>query len=277
MKTVLITGASSGIGLELAKIHAKQKDNLILIARSENKLNELASQLREKHKVNVEILSLDLSLIDSPQKVFDFAKEKNITVDYLINNAGFGDFDFFAETNWNKQAQMIDLNIKSLTALTHLFLRPMMLRKSGKIMNVASTAAFLPCPMMAVYAATKHYVLAFSEALANELSDKGITVTALCPGATTSGFQDAAAMQDSGFMTNVKFATAESVAQYGYKSMMKGKRVAIPGFFNKLSAGSIRLTPRKLVTKIARKLIDRKVVKKQININYKKSALFLLL
>lgn len=262
MKTALITGASSGIGLELAKLLAKDKTNLVLVARSDNKLHEIANELRDQHKVNVEVISIDLSLADSPQKVFNFVKEKNISIDYLINNAGFGDFDFFAECNWEKQAGMIDLNIKSLTALTHLFLRPMILRNSGKIMNVASTAAFLPCPMMAVYAATKHYVLAFSEALANELSDKGISVTALCPGATTSGFQDAAEMLDSGFMTNVKFATAESVAQYGYKSMMKGKRVAIPGFFNKISSGSVRFTPRRIVTTIARKLIDRKSVRK---------------
>lgn len=257
MKTALITGASSGIGMELAKIHASSGDNLILVARNEKKLNELASDLIAKYKIEVSIFPIDLSLPNSAKEVFDFIQKQKLQVDYLINNAGFGDFNFLHDTNWEKQAMMIDLNIKTLTHLTHLFLPEMILRKSGKIMNVASTAAFLPCPMMAVYAATKHFVLAFSEALANELADKGITVTALCPGATASGFQDVAAMQESGFMTQ-KFATSESVAKYGHKSMLKGKRVAIPGFLNKATAGIIRFMPRKLVTRVARKMIDRK-------------------
>jgi len=258
MKTALITGASSGIGLELAKIHASKGDNLILVARSSEKLKSIADDLKSNHKISVELIISDLSKDESAKEVYVAVTKKNIQIDYLINNAGFGDFAFLHDSNWDKQAMMIDLNIKSLTHLTHLFLPEFIKRKSGKILNVASTAAFLPCPMMAVYAATKHYVLAFSEALANELADKGITVTALCPGATKSGFQDAAEMLESGFMTNVKFATSESVAQYGYKSMMSGKRVAIPGFFNKFSAGIIRLTPRRMVTRIARKLIQQK-------------------
>ncbi|MBK6526565.1 MAG: SDR family oxidoreductase [Crocinitomicaceae bacterium] len=258
MKTALITGASSGIGMELAKIHASKGDHLILVARSEGKLKELASDLIAKNKIQVQIIVADLSKNNSAQEVFDQVKAKNIQVDYLINNAGFGDFNSLVDSDWNKQAMMIDLNVKSLTHLTHLFLPEMIKRKSGKIMNVASTAAFLPCPMMAVYAATKHFVLAFSEAIANEVADKGVTVTALCPGATTSGFQDAAAMHESGFMTNQKFVSAESVAQYAYKSMMKGKRVAIPGFINKATSGLIRFMPRRVVTSVARKMIDRK-------------------
>jgi short-subunit dehydrogenase len=258
MKTALITGASSGIGMELAKIHASKGDHLILVARSEGKLKELAADLITKNKVQVEIIVSDLSKMNSAQEVFEQVKAKNMQVDYLVNNAGFGDFNSLSDSDWNKQAMMIDLNVKSLTHLTHLFLPEMIKRKSGKIMNVASIAAFLPCPMMAVYAATKHFVLAFSEAIANEVADKGVTVTALCPGATTSGFQDAAAMHDSGFMTNQKFVSAESVAQYGYKSMMKGKRVAIPGFINKLTSGLIRFMPRRFVTSVARKMIDRK-------------------
>lgn len=258
MKTALITGASSGIGLELAKIHASKGDNLVLVARSVGKLNELAGELSSRYKINVDVIAMDLSKEDAARLVFDETQKKGIQIDYLINNAGFGDFNFLHESAWDKQGMMIDLNVRSLTHLTHLYLSDMVKRKSGKIMNVASTAAFLPCPMMAVYGATKHFVLAFSEAVANEVADKGVTVTALCPGATTSGFQDAAEMHDSGFMKNQKFATAESVARYGYVSMMKGKRVAIPGFINKLTAGSIRLMPRKFVTSIARKMIDRK-------------------
>ncbi|MBI3134933.1 MAG: SDR family oxidoreductase [Bacteroidetes bacterium] len=258
MKTALITGASSGIGMELAKIHAAQGDSLVLVARNAQKLNELATELSGKHKIRVDVVAADLALENAARDVYNTVKQKNIQVDYLVNNAGFGDFNFLHETKWEKQAMMIDLNIRSLTHLTHLFLPEMVQRRSGKILNVASTAAFLPCPMMAVYGATKHYVLALSEAVANEVADKGITVTALCPGATTSGFQDAAEMRESGFMTNQKFATAQSVAAYAYKSMMRGKRVAIPGFINKLTAGIVRFTPRKMVTSIARKLVDRK-------------------
>jgi len=258
MKTALITGASGGIGMELAKIHAKNGDNLILVARNGEKLNELAGELKDKYKILIDVIVSDLSKNNAAKEVYLAVKQKNTEIDYLVNNAGFGDFSFLHESNWEKQEMMIDLNIKSLTHLTNLFLTDFVKRKSGKIMNIASIAAFLPCPMMAVYAATKHYVLAFSEAIANEVADKGVTVTALCPGATKSGFQDAAEMNESGFMTNVKFATAESVAQYGYKSMMNGKRVAIPGFFNKFSSGIIRLTPRRLVSRIARKMINKK-------------------
>lgn len=256
MKTALITGASSGIGMELAKIHAVKGDNLVLVARSEGKLNELAADLTNRYKVEITIIAADLSAPEAPKEVYDLVQQKKIQVDYLINNAGFGDFNFVHESDWKKQAMMIDLNIKSLTHLTHLFLPEMVKRKSGKIMNVASTAAFQPCPMMNVYAATKHYVLAFSEALANEVAEHGVTVTALCPGATTSGFQDAAAMHESGFMHTQKFATAASVAAYAYKAMMRGKRVAVHGFMNRVLADSVRFIPRRMATFVARKMVN---------------------
>jgi short-subunit dehydrogenase len=152
----------------------------------------------------------------------------------LINNAGFGDFGMFLETDWNKEAQMIQLNITALTQLTKLYLKEMVKRGSGKIMNVASTAAFQSGPTMAVYYATKAYVLSFSEAIDNEVRDKGVTVTALCPGATESGFQAAAAMEESNLVKGRKLPTSKEVAEYGYESMMKGRTVAIDGFMKKI-------------------------------------------
>ena len=181
-----------------------------------------------------------------------------MTVDYLINNAGFGDFGLFAESDWNKQEQMINLNITALTHLTQLFLPDMICRHSGRILNVASTASFQPGPTMSVYFATKAFVLSFSEAINNEVREHGITVTALCPGATHSGFQAAASMQDSKLFAGNNFPTSREVAEFGYKAMMKGKAVAIHGFRNTLLANSVRFAPRSLVVKLAREMQAKK-------------------
>lgn len=257
MKTALITGASSGIGLELAKIHARKGDNLILVARSERKLNDLKNDLESKHNIKARVIALDLSNPDSAHQIFELTERDNIKVDYLINNAGFGDFEEFHKSDLNKAMQMIDLNIKSLTILTKLYLDGMMERKTGKIMQLASTASFQPGPLMAVYYATKHYVLAFSEAIAEELKGTGVTVTALCPGPTASGFQNAADLGDSKLVKDKKLPTSAEVAEYGYKAMMKGKRVAIHGFQNKMMAFSVRFTPRSWVTSLVKKLSEK--------------------
>lgn len=255
--TALITGASNGIGLELAKVHAQKGDNLVLVARNLSKLNELKSELENQYKISVHNIAKDLALRNSAKEVFDELKEKNIQVDYLINNAGFGDFGMFADADWDKTEQMINLNITTLTHFTKLFVTEMVKRGKGKIMNVASTAAFQSGPTMAVYYATKAYVLSFSEAIDNELRPKGITVTALCPGATESGFQDAAAMQESKLVKGRKLPTSKEVAEYGYKAMMKGKVVAIHGLLNYLMANSVRFTPRFLVVKVTRMIQDK--------------------
>jgi len=255
--TALITGASNGIGLELAKIHASKGDNLILVARSINKLNDLKSELENKYKVQVYIIVKDLSLPNSAKEVYDEIVEKKIEVDYLINNAGFGDFGLFVNLDWNKTEQMINLNITTLAYFTKLFATEMIKKGKGKIMNVASTASFQPGPTMAVYYATKAFVLHFSEAINNELRDKGVTVTALCPGPTESGFQDAASMQESKLVKGKKFPTSKDVAEYGYKAMMKGKVVAIHGIKNYLMANSVRFSPRSLVVKIVRMMQDK--------------------
>ena len=252
MATALITGASSGIGLELAKEFAKDKINLIIVAITEGKLKELAAELQNKFGITVHILAKDLSNYNTAKEIFDWCNQNNIAVDYLVNNAGFGDFGFFVDSDWEKQLQMINLNITTLTYFTRLFLPGMVQRKFGKVLNVASTAAFQPGPAMSVYFATKAYVLHFSEAIANELEGTGVTVTALCPGATESGFQIAAAMEESNMVKGKKLPTSAEVAAYGYKAMNDGKAVAIHGMMNYLMANSVRFAPRNLVVKIAR-------------------------
>lgn len=256
-KIALVTGASSGIGLELAKIFAGNKTDLLLVARNEGKLKALATELNQQYGISAGILAKDLSRIEAAKEVFDYCEAKHLQVHYLVNNAGFGDFGLFAESPWPKQQDMIHLNITALTYLTHLFLPGMIAAKEGRILNVASTAAFQPGPTMAVYYATKAYVLHFSEAIANELSGTGVTVTALCPGATESGFQNAADMNESKLVKGKKLPGSREVAQYGYRAMMKGKTVAIHGLMNYLMANSVRFTPRNLVVKIVRMIQDK--------------------
>lgn len=258
MKTALITGASSGIGLELSNIHARNSDNLVLVARSEQKLEKLATELESRFKIQVEVIAKDLSKTNSAQEVFDLVNSKGITIDYLINNAGFGDYGSFSETEWNKENNMIQLNITALTQLTKLFLPGMIKRKSGKIMNVASIASFLPGPLMAVYYATKAYVLNFSEAINNEVAHHNISVTALCPGPTTSGFQSAANLGESKLFSKGNFPSSKEVSEYGYKAMMKGKSVAIHGTSNKFMVFLLRFTPRSWIVKIVRKMQEKK-------------------
>lgn len=251
-KTALITGASNGIGLELAIVHASKGDNLVLVARSKDKLETIKKDLETKFKISVYLIAKDLSAPDAALEVYNETIQNNIQVDYLINNAGFGDFGMFYETDWNKELQMINLNITTLTQFTKLYIKDMVKRGNGKIMNVASTAAFQSGPTMAVYFATKAYVLSFSEAVNNEVSDKGVTVTILCPGATESGFQAAAAMEESNLVKGKKLPTSKEVAEFGYKAMMKGQTVAIHGLMNTIMATSVRFTPRPLVVKITR-------------------------
>ena len=255
--TALITGASNGIGLELAKIHASKGGDLVLVARNKAKLEELKSALEGKYKVNVYIIVKDLSANNAAQEVYKETSKQNIQIDYLINNAGFGDFGMFVDTDWTKELQMINLNITTLTQFTKLYLQDMVKRRSGKIMNVASTAAFQSGPTMAVYYATKSYVLHFSEAVDNEVRDKGVTVTTLCPGPTESGFQVAAALEESALVKGKKLPSSKVVAEYGYKVMMKGKTVAIHGFMNSILANSVRFMPRKLVVSVTRKMQDK--------------------
>jgi uncharacterized protein len=254
MSTALITGASGGIGLEFAKIFAANKNNLVIVARSEQKLSQLADEIRKEFGVTVKVIAADLCDMNAVEEIYNTCKAEDIQIDYLVNNAGFGDFGFFIESDWKKTEQMIDLNIKSLTYMSRLFAPEMVAKKSGKILNVASTAAFQPGPTMAVYYATKSYVLFLSEAMSNELKGTGVTVTCLCPGATVSGFQVAAAMEESALVKGKKLPTSKEVALFGYKAMMKGKLTVIHGVMNYIMANSIRFTPRSWVLPIVRKV-----------------------
>lgn len=254
-KTALITGASKGIGKEFARIHASKGGNLVLVARNKELLESLKIELMEHHSsIHVEIIVKDLSKQNSVQEIYNELKDKSIQIDYLINNAGFGDYGFFVEKEWDRYEQMIDLNVKSLTHLCHLFLPDMIKRKSGKILNVSSTAAFQPGPMMAVYFATKSYVLHFSEALNNEAKQSNVSVTAFCPGPTDTYFMEDSQMGKSKFIKNKSLPSAHAVALSGYKAMLEAKPVRIHGFMNKLTAFSVRLVPRRWVVSILRKM-----------------------
>ncbi len=255
-RTVLITGATRGIGYELSKVFAEKGFNLVLVARDKDRLLDCKKEF-EKIGVKVKLIVKDLSVMDSAKEIYDELKKEKVSVNFLVNNAGFGDYGFFYENNIDTELSMIDVNITALTYLTQLFLRDMIKNKSGKILNVASVAAYLPGPKMAVYYATKAYVLSFSEALSNELKGTGVTVTALCPGPTKTEFAKRANFSNVTLFN--KFAMdARSVAVIGYEGMMKGKSVVIAGFANNLQVFFIRFLPRSLLASIVRKIQDGK-------------------
>ena len=250
--TALVTGGSGGIGLELAKVLARNRFDLVLVARKRDTLEAAAGQLEGKFDIRAHVFAADLRRREAPQEIFDFLQNENIPIEVLVNNAGFGLGGEFSETAVERELEMIQVNIVALTHLTKLFLAPMIKRKSGRVLNVASTAAFQPGPLMAVYYATKAYVLSFSEALAEELRNSEITVTALCPGPTDTDFADTAEMGSSRLFNTFGIADAADVAKYGFDAMMSGKRLAIPGIKNKILAQANRLAPRSLSAKIAR-------------------------
>ena len=252
--TALITGASSGIGLELAHIFAHNGFNLVLVARNRARLLEIAAEMVG---ISVHVIAKDLAHPRAPQEVFDELQEKSIPVDVLVNNAGFGQYGRFAEIALETDVDMVELNITALTALTKLFLPAMLARRSGKIMNVASTAAFQPGPLMAVYYASKAFVLSFSEAIANELRGSGVSITCLCPGATETNFAQRAGMANS-LLFKMGAMHAKTVAQAGYEGLMKGSTLIIPGAKNKILAQSVRFSPRKLVTAISRRIQEQR-------------------
>lgn len=256
-KSVLITGASGGIGYELAKLFARDGYNLVLVARSQDKLAQVADELKSKFCVSVKVIAKDLASQSAPDEIFHELQQESIKVHILVNNAGFATYGLFAETELKGELQMMQVNMVCLTHLTKLFLPGMIEQGEGKILNVASTAAFQPGPLMAVYYASKAYVLSFSEAIANELQDTGVTVTVLCPGATETGFQQRADMEASKLFKGRGVMDAETVAKIGYRGLMNNETVVIPGLKNQLLAQAVRFTPRKMVTKIARKVQER--------------------
>lgn len=248
--TALITGASKGIGKAFVLEFARHGIDVIAVARSEKLLNELALFVKNKHGIKVHVVCVDLSIQNAAEILYDILKKKNLTVDYLINNAGFGDHGEFINSDLKKQSEMISLNILTLTKLTHLIIQGMKKRKRGKVLNLASVAAFQPGPLMSVYFATKHFVLGFSEALYEELKPHNIQVTALCPGPTKSDFGVVANFKMLKNPKANRFPSSEDVAKYGYKMMMKGRVVAIHGLRNTIMATLTRIVPRGIVRKI---------------------------
>jgi uncharacterized protein len=255
-KTALITGASTGIGFEFAKLLAADGYNLVLIARDEQKLREISASLASKFNISVKIYPKDLSVTGDIDNLVCQIREDAGAIEILVNNAGFGLSGAFVDTDLARELEMIQLNVVSLVIFTKLWAKEMVQRKSGKILNVASTAAFQPGPLMAIYYATKAFVLSFSEALAEELKESGVTVTALCPGPTATQFSKRAELEKSRLFKGgiVPVLDAATVAKIGYDGLSKGQPVVIPGLINKIGVFSVRLIPRKLVAQIAKQL-----------------------
>jgi len=255
--TILITGASSGIGLELARICASHRHDVVLVARRRDALAALAQEV-EALGVRAHVIPIDLSAPGAAASVAAQVSQLGLQIEGLVNNAGYGLFGPFVETSLDEELAMIQVNIVALTELTKRLLPAMVARRSGRIMNLASTAAFVPGPLMAVYYASKAYVLSFSEALAEELRDSGVTVTALCPGPTASGFQAAARNEESKLVAGRKLPTSREVAEAGYRAMMAGKQVEIPGLTNKVVAFIPRIFPRRAVPPVVRRSQERR-------------------
>jgi len=255
MKTTLITGASSGIGEAFARRLAARGENLLLVARSEDKLKSLCEELAQAHNVHAQYVALDLTEEDAPGKLFAETDQRGLQIETLINNAGFGSMGDFASLDVARELEMIDLNVRALVALTHLYLQPMRERKSGTIINVASTAAFQGVPFMATYAATKAFVLSFSEALWDENRPLGVHVMALCPGVTETNFF-AAANTDKPPMRVAQ--TPDEVVDTALSGLKRRKSHIISGWTNYIMAESERLVPRWIVARIAGKAMRPK-------------------
>lgn len=250
-QAALITGASSGIGRDLATLFAQDRNNLVLVARRIEKLEELGRSLEQRHGIQVTCIRADLAHPQAPSEIIARLELEHIVIHSLVNNAGYGRLGPFVDNDPLDDLQMIQVNVAAVTALTKLIVGGMIARRQGRILNIASTAAFQPGPLMAVYYASKAYVLSFSEALANELEGSGVTVTVLCPGPTRTGFQVVAGLDGPGALPTPKMDSA-TVARIGYRAMLKGRRLIVPGISNKLLTQGTRLVPRKLSAAIVR-------------------------
>lgn len=255
--TTLITGASCGIGLELAKVFARQGHGLVLVARDESRLNQLAGELRTKYGIKTKVIVKDLALATAAQEIAEELRGEKMAVEILVNNAGFGDYGDFAQAELAKLERIIQVNLLALTQLTHLMLPEMIRRGRGRILNVCSTASLVAAPYLAVYGATKAYVRSFSEAIAEELAGRGVTVTLLIPGPTKTEFQERARMSDVKLF-DVLAMDAAVVAEDGYRALMAGRRTVVSGLGNRAQAVLIRLMPRIAVIKATRWVMKRK-------------------
>lgn len=257
-KYTLITGASKGIGYALAKLFAKDGYNLILVARSKDLLVEIKNDFEKNYNIKVITLDVDLTKKNVVSDIYNKTKELNLEVEHLINNAGFGDYGFFLDTSVEKNRNMIQLNITTLSELCYFYMKDMKERGYGKVLNVASIASFIPGPLMATYYATKAYVLSFTEALSREFKNTGVKALALCPGTTKTNFFDVASANDSNLLKNMKLATPEKVALYGYKRFFKNKVVSIYGIKNRILIFLVRVAPRSMVRNIAYKIQSKR-------------------
>jgi short-subunit dehydrogenase len=255
-KTALITGASGGIGLELSRLFARDGYNVILVARSTQKLQTLACELEQAHRITATVLPADLSQPNAALEIYRQVQTEDIQVDALVNNAGFGILEPLATARLEDSLEMLQLNVVSLTVLTQLCLPAMIQRRSGRIMNVGSTGSFAPVPRMAVYGAAKAYVLSFSEAVMEEVRGTGVTVTAFCPGVTLTGFQARSGVDKARLLLRMGTMTAEQSAHIGYGALMRGQPVIVPGFWNSLIAFSPRLVTRSFAARTSKRMME---------------------
>ena len=247
----LVTGASTGIGRELARVFAQHGHPLVLVARNGPRLHQLADELREQYKVAVDVLIKDLSLATTASELFQELNQKSLSINILVNNAGLDVYGDFVDTDWAEELRLLQVNLLTLTQLTKLLLKDMRAQGYGRILNLGSTGSFIPSPLNAVYSATKAYVLSFSEAVAEELRGSGVTITVLCPGVTRSEFHQRAGMER---IRLLRFGVMEAgvVAEAGYQALMAGRRVVVPGWINQIQVLAARLLPSSVMTRIAK-------------------------
>ncbi len=256
-KTALITGASSGFGYELARLFAKDGYNLVLVSLHNEKLKDVAKEMTETYDVHVDYTECDLSVPGSAQQLYDWTKKRKLTVDCLVNNAGIGIYGRFIDHELSKEQALMQLNMNTLAELCHLYIADMVKQGDGKVLNVASIAAFEAGPFYATYFASKAFVLLLSEALYYEYVDRGVTVTAVCPGVSRTGFFKQAGMRDDSKLLQSYMMTAEQVAKIGYSAMQAGKRMVVPGTRNKFVALGYRVFPRSILNRITYRLVHR--------------------
>ncbi|MDX9864978.1 MAG: SDR family oxidoreductase [Anaerolineaceae bacterium] len=254
-RTALVTGASSGLGVDFARELAKEGANLILVARREDRLRVVAAEITQEFGVAVDVIPMDLAEVGAPQVLYDRLKAKNKAVDVLVNNAGFGLHGKFNDLSWEKQRQMLDLDIIALTHLTKLFVPDMVARKFGAVLQVASIAAYQPAPTYASYAGAKSYVLFFSEALDHELRGTGVNVTTVSPGVTATEFLKVAGQQPTLYQRLVMMQSPE-VARQGIRALLRQRRSVVPGFFNAFSAFLMRFIPRRMMTVLSNAMMS---------------------
>lgn len=253
-KTALITGASGGLGREFARLYANDGYDLLITARNEENLIALKEEIEQQYQNRVFVFVQNLSEADASRNIYEYTQSQHLTIDVLVNNAGFADFGMFWEVDRQRQDDLLQVNIVALVELTRIFLPDMIKRNNGKVLNVASVASFCAGPKMSLYYASKAFVRSFSEALSYETKGTGVTVTALCPGPVSTGFEQAAQMTDSNMFTFMKPACAKKVAYAGYKASNKGKTLLYYGFFTKFANIATRLFPRCFARSVARKI-----------------------